>query len=190
MTEGDGHGLYTGTPMMRAAVPGVVSAKVAGLADGVLKTMLLTRVKFVTAVLLAVAVLGMGAGWLTHQALAERPTKEAGKGADRKDGTEVSGLVKAVDASGKTITLHPGKGFLEPQTFTLAGDARVFLDDGTGDKLGFQEGKLADLSEGAPVTLRLSEDRKVVRIWVEGLPSRAPSKRRMRARVRSPQASP
>jgi hypothetical protein len=130
--------------------------------------MLLTKVKFVTAVLLAVAGLGLEAGWLTHQALAEKPTKETGKGADRKGGTEVSGMVKAVDASGKTVTLHPGKGFLEPQTFTVAGDAEVFLDDGTGDKLGFQEGKLADLREGAPVTLRLSEDRKIVRIWVEG----------------------
>jgi hypothetical protein len=80
----------------------------------------------------------------------------------------VSGVVKAVDASRNTVTLHPGKEILEPQTFTVAGDAKVLLDDGTGDKLGFQEGRLADLSEGAPVTLRMSEDQKVVRIWVEG----------------------
>jgi RNA polymerase sigma factor (sigma-70 family) len=152
----------------QAAATGVVSAKVAGLAEGVLKTMLLTKVKIVTAVLLAVATLGMGAGWFTHVALAEKPTNEAVKGADKKDRTEVSGVVKAVDTARKTVTLHPGKEFLEPQTFTVAGDARVFLDDGTGDKLGFQDGKLADLSEEAPVTLRLSEDRKVVRIWVEG----------------------
>jgi hypothetical protein len=50
----------------------------------------------------------------------------------------------------------------------VAGDAKVLLDDGTGDKRGFQDGKLADLSEGAPVILRLSEDQKVVRIWMEG----------------------
>jgi RNA polymerase sigma factor (sigma-70 family) len=151
-----------------AAASGVVSAKVAGLAEGVLKTMLLTKVKIVTALLLAVATLGIGAGWLTHEVLAEKPTNEAGKDADRKDWTEVSGVVKAVDATRNTVTLHPDKGFLEPQTFPVAGDVKVFLDDGTGDKLGFQEGRLADLSEGAPVTLRLSQDRRVVRIWVEG----------------------
>jgi RNA polymerase sigma factor (sigma-70 family) len=150
------------------AATGVVSAKVAGVAEGVLKTMLLTKVKTVTAVLLAVATLGIGAGWQTHQALAKRPANEALKGADKKDTTEVSGVVKAVDASRNIVTLHPGKGLLEPQTFTVAGDVKVLLDDGTGDKLGFQEGKLADLSDGAPVTLRLSEDKKVIRIWVEG----------------------
>jgi RNA polymerase sigma factor (sigma-70 family) len=152
----------------QAAATGVVSAKVAGLAEGVLKTMLLTKVKIVTAVLLAVATLGMGAGWLTHQALAQKPTSAAVKGADKKDRTEVSGVVKAVDASRNTVTLHPGKESLEPRTFTVAGDAQVLLDDGTGDKLGFQEGRLADLSEGASVTLRLSEGQKVVRIWAEG----------------------
>jgi RNA polymerase sigma factor (sigma-70 family) len=152
----------------QAAAAGVVSAKVAALAEGTLKTMLPTKVKVVTAVLLTVAALGMGAGWLTHQALAQKPTSEAATGADKIARTEVSGVVKAVDASRNTVTLHPGKEFLEPQTFTVAGDAKVFLDDGTGDKLGFQEGRLADLSEGVPVTLRLSEDQKVVRIWAEG----------------------
>jgi RNA polymerase sigma factor (sigma-70 family) len=152
----------------QAAATGLVSAKVAGLAEGVLKTMLLTKVKIGTAVLLAVVTLGLGAGWLTHQALAEKPTSEAVKGADRKHRTEVSGVVMAVDAARNTVTLHPGKEILEPQTFTVAGDAKVLLDDGTGDRLGFTEGSLADLSEGAPVTLRLSEDHKVVRIWAEG----------------------
>jgi RNA polymerase sigma factor (sigma-70 family) len=152
----------------QAGAAGVVSARVAGLAEGALKTMLLTKVNLGTAGLLAVATLGMGAGWLTHLALAEKPTSKAVKAADRKDQMEVSGVVKAVDGRRSTVTVHPGKEHLEPQTFTVAGDARVFLDDGTGDRLGFTEGRLADLSEGAPVTLRLSEDRKVVRIWVEG----------------------
>jgi small nuclear ribonucleoprotein (snRNP)-like protein len=142
--------------------------EVACLAEGVLKTMLLSKVKVVTAMLLALATLAAGAGWLTHQALAEKPTRDAVKGTDKKDPTEVSGVVKTVDAHRNTVTLHPGKGFLEPQIFSVAGDAKVFLDDGTPDKLGFQEGRLADLSEGAPVILRLSEDRKVVRIWAEG----------------------
>jgi hypothetical protein len=152
----------------QAATTGLVSAKVACLAEGVQKTMLLTKFKFVTAVLLAIATLRMGAGWLTRQALADKPTNAAVQGADKKDRTEVSGVVKGVDAATNTVTLQPGKEVHEPQAFTVGGDAKVFLDDGTGDKLGFQEGKLADLSEGAPVTLRLTEDKKVVRIWVEG----------------------
>jgi hypothetical protein len=152
----------------QAAATGVVSATVAGLASGVLKTMLLSKVKTVSAVLLAVATLATGAGWLTHQALAQKPTREAVKGANKKGRTDVSGVVKAVDAPRNTVTLHPGKEVLQPRTFSVAGDAIVLLDDGTGDKLGFQEGRLADLREGAPVTLRLSEDRKVVCIWAEG----------------------
>jgi RNA polymerase sigma factor (sigma-70 family) len=152
----------------QAAATGVVSAKVAGLAEGVLKTMLLTKAKIVTAVLLAVATFGMGAGWLTHQALAQKATNTTHHSPLTTHQTEVSGVVKAVDASRNTVTLHPGKEFLEPQTFTVAGNAKVLLDDGTGDKLGFEEGRLADLSEGAPVTLRLSAGQKVVRIWAEG----------------------
>jgi hypothetical protein len=147
---------------------GAVSAKVPGLAEGVLRTMLLTKIKIVTAALLAVATLGMGAGWLTHQVLAQRPAHTTHHSALTIHQTEVSGVVKAVDTSRSTVTLHPGKSVHEARTFTVAGDAKVFMDDGTGDKLGFQEGKLADLSEGAPVTLRLSRDQKVVRIWAEG----------------------
>jgi small nuclear ribonucleoprotein (snRNP)-like protein len=153
----------------QAATAGLISAQVAALTEGVLKAMLLTKLKIATVVMLTVSLLGTGAGYLTHQALAEKPvakgkpTKEdPGKGP-----TELSGVLKAVDASKRTITLHPSKGHLEGGTFDLAASPKVFLDDGTGDKLGFQEGKLADLTDGVHVTLRF-QDEKVVRIWVEG----------------------
>jgi RNA polymerase sigma factor (sigma-70 family) len=152
----------------QAAAAGAISVKVTALTEGVLKTMLLTKLKTATLVLLTVALLGTGAGWLTHQALAEKPTDKAVKDAGKKDQTELSGVVKAVDASRNTVTLHPGKEFPEERTFHVAADAKVLLDDGTGDKLGFQEGRLTDLTDGAPVILRLSEDQKVVRIWMEG----------------------
>src|SRR5262249_61365193 len=45
-----------------AAATGVISAKVAALTDGVLKTMLLTKLKIATAVVVRGAVLG-GGGW-------------------------------------------------------------------------------------------------------------------------------
>jgi RNA polymerase sigma factor (sigma-70 family) len=152
----------------QGAAAGMISAPVAALTEGVLKTMLLSKCKTATVVLLAVVLLAGGAGWLTHQALADRPTDKAVKGEGKKHTTEVSGAVKAVDVPHNTVTLHPRKEHPEPQTFTVAAGVKVLLGDGTGDKLGFVEGKLADLSEGAPVILRLSEDQKVVRIWVEG----------------------
>jgi RNA polymerase sigma factor (sigma-70 family) len=152
----------------QAAASGVISAQVAALADGVLTTMFLTKLKIATAVLAVVAVLGTGAGRLTHRALAEKPTGKAAKDAGKEERTEVKGVVKAVNDSQGTLVVHLGKEFPGEETFTLAGDAKVLLDDGTGDRLGFGEGKLADLTEGTPVTLRLSPDRKVTRIWAEG----------------------
>jgi RNA polymerase sigma factor (sigma-70 family) len=152
----------------QAAAPGVISVNVAALTEGVLKAMVFTKLKIATAVLLTVGLLGTGAGWLTHQALAEKPTDKAVKDAGPNDTTEVSGVVKAVDASKNTIVIHNGKAFVGEKTFALAADVKVFLDDGSGDKLGFQEGKLADLAVGTAVTLRVSEDQKITRLWAEG----------------------
>jgi RNA polymerase sigma factor (sigma-70 family) len=59
----------------QAAATAVVSAKVAALTEGVLKTMLLTKLKIASAVLLAVAVLGGGAGALLRQTQAAEPMK-------------------------------------------------------------------------------------------------------------------
>src|SRR5262245_42402961 len=52
------------------AAAGVVSAHVAAISEGVLKTMLLTKLTVATAVLLVVSLLGAGMGLLAHQALA------------------------------------------------------------------------------------------------------------------------
>jgi small nuclear ribonucleoprotein (snRNP)-like protein len=150
------------------AASGAIPAHVVALAEGVLTTMSLTKIKIAVAVLVAVGVLGTGAGWLMHPARAEKPTKRAAENAGREDRTEVSGVVTAVDASRNTIRIHLGKESPGEEAFTLAGDAKVLLDDGTGDKLSFREGKLTDLTEGNPVTLRLSADRTVTRIWAEG----------------------
>jgi RNA polymerase sigma factor (sigma-70 family) len=150
------------------AAGGLISAAVAALTQGVMKTMLLTKLKFNTVVLLVVALLATGSGWLTLQALAGKSAAQAVKGQAEQGRTEVAGVVQAVDLARRTVTLHPNKVVFEPQTFPVAAAVKVFLDDGTGDRLGFKEGKLADLGEGCPVILRLSEDRKAVRIWAEG----------------------
>jgi RNA polymerase sigma factor (sigma-70 family) len=54
----------------RAAAAGAVSAQAAALTEGVLQAMLLTKVKGVAAVVLALAVVGAGGGTLTYQAVA------------------------------------------------------------------------------------------------------------------------
>jgi RNA polymerase sigma factor (sigma-70 family) len=152
-----------------AAGAGAISAQVAALTEGVLKAMLLTKLKIAAVVLLAVGVFGLGAGVLTHRAQAEKPTAKTGKGEGQEATSEVTGVAKAVDTAKNTITIQLGKGFAGQKTFALARDAKVFLDDGTGDKLGFEEGKLTDLTEGISVTLRLSPNQQeVLRIWAEG----------------------
>src|SRR5262245_28965726 len=152
----------------QTATAGIISSKVAALSEGVLRTMFLTKVRIAAAVLMAVVVLVSGTGWLTHQALAQKPGDPPAKAAVKGERTEVSGVVKAVDVWRNTILLHAGKGTPVEETFTLDADAKVLLDDGTGDRLGFQEGKLADVTEGTSVTLRLSAGQKVTRVWVEG----------------------
>jgi RNA polymerase sigma factor (sigma-70 family) len=82
------------TGMLLAAgksIVGLVSAQVAGLTEGVLRAMFLTKIKAVTAVLLAVALLGAGLTGLTYRALADRPgadtKEEPKKGESGLDGT-------------------------------------------------------------------------------------------------------
>jgi hypothetical protein len=129
--------------------------------------MYLTKPKSAVAIFLAVAVLGPGAGWVAQEALAQKPTQVV-DGAGERGSSEMTGTVTAVDRERRTVTLRTGKHAPEPQTFDLTADIQVLLDDGSGDKLGFRDGKLSDLAAGDAVTLRLGEDRKVSRIWVEG----------------------
>jgi hypothetical protein len=55
-------------------------------------------------------------------------------------------------------------------TYKTARDAKVLIDDGTGRKTGFWVGKLADVTEGAVATIRLSAEKQAVLIYVEGPP--------------------
>jgi RNA polymerase sigma factor (sigma-70 family) len=60
----------------QAAAAGMLSGKAVVLAEGVLRTMLLTRLKIATAVLLTLAVLGTSAAALTRHMLANKPAQE------------------------------------------------------------------------------------------------------------------
>src|SRR5262249_10924919 len=58
----------------QAATAGAISVKVAALTEGVLKTMMLTKLKIATAVLLMVSVVGAG-GLLSRHTLAVGPAQ-------------------------------------------------------------------------------------------------------------------
>jgi hypothetical protein len=68
--------------------PGVISVKVAALTEGVLKSMLLTKLKIATAVLLAVATAVVGSGGLLYSTQAAEPRKDQKAAADRKSDQE------------------------------------------------------------------------------------------------------
>lgn len=57
----------------KAAAAGVVSAKVAALTEGVIRTMLVTKLKIATALLLVLATVGVGVGGFAYQTLAGQP---------------------------------------------------------------------------------------------------------------------
>jgi RNA polymerase sigma factor (sigma-70 family) len=71
-------------------------------------------------------------------------------------GRSLSGVVKAVDAGTKSLTvMFKGSDGAQEKTVTLLDGARVWLDDGLV-KNGAKEGQLTDLSEGTPVVVHLS----------------------------------
>jgi RNA polymerase sigma factor (sigma-70 family) len=154
-----------------AATVGAISAPVAALTKGVLKAMFLTKLKTVLVFLLVLGFTGAGAGLLTHQVLAQKRVPEEGKEkpsfkGNPADPTEFTGLVLSVDAAKNTLTISSKQ--VGHQSFEVAKETKVFLEDGTGGRLGFKEGRLNDLTEGMSVTLRLSADRKTVAgIWAE-----------------------
>jgi len=159
------------------AAGGVISAKAIALAEGVSKTMLLTKLKIATAVLMAVAVLGTGAAALTQQVPAKkapaatppvRAEKPAVQPVKQKQSpavqpvtqkneigalpTVVSGIAKAVDAQKNTLTVTHRQG---ETTFSVAKDATINIDG--------KPGELAALPAGASVHLRQFLDQSTAR---------------------------
>jgi RNA polymerase sigma factor (sigma-70 family) len=60
----------------QAAAPGVISIKAVAFAEGVLKTMLMSKLKIATVILLALAVLGAGAVALAQRVLADKSANQ------------------------------------------------------------------------------------------------------------------
>jgi RNA polymerase sigma factor (sigma-70 family) len=161
----------------KSIAAGVISANVTALTEGVLQAMLLHKLKFPVVILLSVALAGAGVSFLAPRAAADKPTpadvKEKPREPRQGETSEVSVVLQAVDAAKRTLTVHSGqftKGskLVRQESFDVAPQVKIYLDSGTGGKLGFTEGTLADLRAGLALTLKLSADRKVIAIWAEG----------------------
>jgi hypothetical protein len=140
----------------QAAAPGVVSGKAVDLAEGVLKTMLLTKLKMITAVMMVVSVLGAGAaavtrpagvGQLAELAATELPEPVNQPATEKSQGepgtTVVGGVIKAVNAQKGTLTVAHRDG---DKTFTVANDAAIVLNGRLGNLAGLPKGAYASVS--------------------------------------------
>jgi RNA polymerase sigma factor (sigma-70 family) len=158
------------------AAAGLVSARAAAWTEGVLKAMLLTKLKFAGALVLVLALVTTGAGLLPSLLAGSRPAAQGERDKIQPEGrperpggreaprAEVRGVVKSVDADKGTLTVSTGDGRLEAtdKTYTLAKGAEIALVTGGGIRRGvggtFREGKLADITPGVLVALLLSAD--------------------------------
>src|SRR5262245_56592007 len=155
----------------RHASLGATSAKAVTLAEGVLKTMLLSKLKLATAALVVVTALGLGVAALGQQrpdtAPAPSPTNQknqertpADKGAaqpavEKKAEAPpmiVTGVVKAVDAGKKSLTVSHRDG---ETAFDVPDDAHINIDG--------KRSELAKLPVGAHVILSQIERPNTVR---------------------------
>jgi len=148
--------------------------------------MFLSKIKIAATVLLVLATLGTSAGLVTHRALADRPAPPSEISADVPDNAplpepavalaeekekkektkQVQVIFSAVDAGKGTITVavppeSKGKESTE-QTFTLAKEVKVLLNDGLAKNSEDKEGALADLAAGEVLVLQFAEDGKTV----------------------------
>src|SRR5262249_55234363 len=121
-----------------------------------------SKLKFATAVLAAVGILGAGAALFAQQALAdkpaERPVKEksvqlAQISSDRpaRENKEsapipanINGIVKSVDAANSALTVTYGVG---ESTFHLAADARIEIDGKAGQLSAVPAGANVNISQ-------------------------------------------
>jgi RNA polymerase sigma factor (sigma-70 family) len=133
------------------AVAGVVSAKVAALADGVMKAMLLTKLKIIAALALILCVLGSGASVLTHHTLAagqqeakkepapkpesEVPDAPTAKPKEDKELLQGTWHIVEVEVGGK----HQAKERSKDQILVFTGDKlAIKYDDGSSQEMMLQ----------------------------------------------------
>ncbi|HEV2946823.1 MAG TPA: RNA polymerase sigma factor, partial [Gemmataceae bacterium] len=113
-----------------AATGGVISLRAVALAEGVIKSMLLSKLKIATVVLTAVVVLGAGAAAFTQQVgNSVNPAVSQNNPGLTQSSSIMSGLVKTVDSDKDTLTVsHQGD-----KTFTVAKDATITINGWPGN---------------------------------------------------------
>ena len=95
------------------------------------------------------------------------------------EGPIVRGTLKSVDAGKNTLTVQmpAGRGAGrdggvvpgEEHTYSVAEGAEIAVDDGRGGRFSVKEAKLADIAQGAIVTVRLWVDmKKAQSVFAEG----------------------
>lgn len=153
----------------QVAATGTISARAVALAEGVLKTMLLGKLKIATVVLVVLGALGTGTAALTRQAPAQAPPQPAVKkelaaqpASEKKVDPAlpqvVSGVIKSVDAATNTLTITHRDG---ATTCKVASDAHIDIDG--------KSGALAGLPVGANVILcQFAEDRSCRSLQASG----------------------
>jgi RNA polymerase sigma factor (sigma-70 family) len=153
----------------RAIAPGVISANVTALAEGVISNMWLNNGKW--ALSAAIVTIGLGAGLLSLPALSSRPSSglsaaEPAQKDKKEQGPVVRGVITAIDAGKSTMTLKvqiaADKKQTEEKTLTLAKDVNVLLNTHPTKKQQLPAGKMTDLTPGTHVDARLSPDSKAV----------------------------
>ena len=144
---------------------GTVPAPVAALAQGVLQTMLLTRMKIATFLVAAFVTTALGVGHLGRHTLIESfATAAAADKPKAEVGPTVPATVQSVDAGKQTLTAlvqaEKGKKERVEKMYALAKDVRIVLVHGL--KKETKNGALTDLATGTDVSLQLSPDEKTV----------------------------
>jgi hypothetical protein len=186
--------VWTAAP---TAATGLISAQVAALAEGVLKAMLIAKLKLIALVIAVAGALGVSAGAVARGSLAqpalEAPTvavhNAAGAGAVDDDAAAqdpaqprqrgevrgaatTSGKLESVDAAKLSLTVSTFSrqdNQTTEKTYAVAKDAKIQRDGKTV--------KLSDLKQGSNVSLILTADLKTaVGITVNGRTSQTPLK--------------
>jgi RNA polymerase sigma factor (sigma-70 family) len=140
----------------QATATGLISVKAVALAEGVIKTMLLNKIKIATSVLITVAIIGSGVAAITQQMASAKPANLFNTTTRQTvaESSAVSGVVKAVSADKNTLTISQRDG---DKTFIVPNDAGVVVNGRPGNLTEVQARAFAVLSLADTNTARSVE---------------------------------
>jgi RNA polymerase sigma factor (sigma-70 family) len=143
----------------QAVTTGMISVKVAALTEGVLKTMLLTKLKTATVVVLLVALALTGGAGLIYRTLADEPSKVTAKKAKvtAKKEKPVQAEDEAKAVIEKVLKAHGGEERLKNiKAFTMT--VKTAVNDNDNPFLDFKEQREYHYFVGLPDRVRLERE--------------------------------